>query len=180
MHNEEQHGKAVDPAHQRIIECNLPVLTSFCGMEPYRGDGSYESLSSYLEEAEAILSKAENEATLRKDDLVSDFIQKHGKEAFLELKKSNYNIRLDQFVTGSDQPRLLEVIDDHIVPRSGFVFLTPQSKTGRAPFYSSEKILGSWHIKTLWFNLGVLLCMSILGIVLLLTDGLNKLKIERI
>ena len=180
MHNEEQHGKAVDPAHQRIIECNLPALTSFCGMEPYRGDGSYESLSSYLEEAEAILSKAENEATLRKDDLVSDFIQKHGKEAFLELKKSNYNIRLDQFVTGSDQPRLLEVIDDHIVPRSGFVFLTPQSKTGRAPFYSSEKILGTWHIKTLWFNLGVLLCMSILGIVLLLTDGLNKLKIERI
>jgi len=179
MRDEERQGKAVDPAHQRVIECNLPVLASFCGMEPYRGDGSYESLNNYLEEAEAILSKAENEATLKKDDLVSDFVREHGKEAFLELKKENYNIRLDQFVTGSDQQRLLDVIDDHIVPRSAIIFLTPQSKIGRAPFYSSEKVLGSWHIKTLWFNLGVLLCMAILATLLLLTDTPGRYIRER-
>ncbi len=179
MREEERQGKAVDPAHQRVIECNLPVLSTFCGMEPYRGDGSYESLNNYLEEAEAILSKAENEATLKKDGLVSDFIREHGKEAFLELKKKNYNIRLDQFVTGSDQPRLLDVIDDHIVPRSAIIFLTPQSKIGRAPFYSSEKVLGSWHIKTLWFNLGVLLCMAILTTLLLLTDTPGRYIRER-
>jgi hypothetical protein len=65
---------------------------------------------------------------------------------------------------------MLDVIDDYIVPRSGLIFLTPQSHAGRAPFYSSEKILGSWHVKTLWFNLSVLLLMSIIAIILLLTD----------
>ena len=179
MNDEEQHGKDVDPNHKRVIECNLPVLATFCGMKPYTGDGSYQSFRIYLKEAETILSKQENRATLMKDALVSDFIKEHGKEAFLELKRNNYNISLDQFVTGSDQKRLLDIIDGHIVPRSGLIFLTPHSKIGRAPFYSSEKVLGSWHIKTLWFNLSVLLFMSILAIVLLLTDTPGRYLRER-
>ena len=170
MRDEEQQDKEVNPTHKRIIERNLPVLTTFCGMAPYTGDGDYPSLHAYMKEAESMLSKQENEATLMKDAIVTDIIRQQGKEAFLELKRNNYNIRLDQFVTGSDQQRILDIIDDHIVPRSGLIFLTPQSKIGRAPFYCSEKVLGSWHIKTLWFNLGVLLGMSILAILLLLTD----------
>ncbi len=179
MNDEEQHGKDVNPNHKRVIECNLPVLATFCGMKPYTGDGSYQSFRTYLKEAETILSKQENRATLMKDALVSDFIKEHGKEAFLKLKRNNYNISLDQFVTGSDQKRLLDIIDGHIVPRSGLIFLTPHSKIGRAPFYSSEKVLGSWHIKTLWFNLSVLLFMSILAIVLLLTDTPGRYLRER-
>ena len=179
MNDEEQHGKDVNPNHKRVIECNLPVLATFCGMKPYTGDGSYQSFRTYLREAETILSKQENRATLMKDALVSDFIKEHGKEAFLELKRNNYNISLDQFVTGSDQKRLLDIIDGHIVPRSGLIFLTPHSKIGRAPFYSSEKVVGSWHIKTLWFNLSVLLFMSILAIVLLLTDTPGRYLRER-
>ena len=179
MNDEEQHGKDVNPNHKRVIECNLPVLATFCGMKPYTGDGSYQSFRTYLKEAETILSKQENRATLMKDALVSDFIKEHGKEAFLELKRNNYNISLDQFVTGSDQKRLLDIIDGHIVPRSGLIFLTPHSKIGRAPFYSSEKVVGSWHIKTLWFNLSVLLFMSILAIVLLLTDTPGRYLRER-
>ena len=110
---------------------------------------------------------------------ISDFIKQKDKDAFLELKKNNYNIKLEQFVTGADQERLLDIIDNHIVPRSAYVYLTPQSKIGRAPFYSSEKVLGLWHIKTLWFNLGVLLCMSIIVIVLLLTDCPGKYMREK-
>ena len=107
------------------------------------------------------------------------FIKQNGKEAFLELKKNNYNIKLEQFVTGADQQRLLDIIDNHIVPRTAFVYLTPKSKIGRAPFYSSEKLLGSSRIKTLWFNLGVMLCMSIVAIVLLLTDCPGKYMREQ-
>ena len=73
-------------------------------------------------------------------------------------------------VVGADQGRMLDVIDHHIVPRTGLVFLTPQSRIGRAPFYSSEKIVGSWHIKTLWFNMGVMLLMCIIVAGLLFAD----------
>ena len=36
--------------------------------------------------------------------------------------------------------------------------------------YSSEKIIGDWHIKTIWFNLSILLLMSIIVTWMLLTD----------
>ena len=179
MSDEEQRGKTVDPVHMEVIKTNLPVLAAFCRIKPYDGDYSYQSLHDYLGEVETTLSKCENEATLKKDALISGFIKQQGKDAFLEQKRNSYNIKLEQFVTGADQQRLLDVIDNHIVPRTAYVYLTPQSKIGRAPFYSSEKVLGSWHIKTLWFNLGVLLCMSIVAILLLLTDCPGKYMREK-
>ena len=127
-----------------------------------------------MKKAEKILAKRGNDYTLKKDAMIASIIKQQGKEAFLEVKKDNFNIKLEEFVTGADQPRMVEVVDDYLVPRSGIIYLTPRTKLGRAPFYSSEKIFGSWHIKTLWFNLGVILLMSIIAIILLLTDYPGK------
>ena len=154
----------------QVIKTNLPVLTEFCGMQPYTGDYSYQSLKDYMKEAERLLAKRGNKATLKGDALMSSFIKKDGKEAMLQLKRDNYNIKLADFVVGADQMRMLDVVDGHIVPRVGLVYLTPRNHWGRAPFYSSEKILGSWHIKTLWFNMGALLLMCILAAILLFAD----------
>ena len=102
--------------------------------------------------------------------MVAGFVNRNGKEWFLDLKRNNYNLKVEEFVTGATEGRLYDIVDDHIVPRSGIIYLTPYNKMGRAPFYSSEKILGSWHVKTLWFNIGVLLLMAVIATVLLLTD----------
>ena len=139
-------------------------------MQPYQGDYGYESLKSYMTEAQNILSKRSNEMSLKINAQVSSFIRQNGKEALLDLKRNHFNTKLEDCVIGADQQRMVEVVEDCIVPRTGLVFLTPQSKVGRAPFYSSEKIVGPWHIKTLWFNISVLLLMSIIMTVLLLTD----------
>jgi len=64
----------------------------------------------------------------------------------------------------------VDVIDEYIVPRTGLIFLTPNNKIGRAPFYSSEKVLGNWHIKTLWWNMAMMLLMCIATAILLFTD----------
>ena len=120
-----------------------------------------------MKEAEAILSKRGNQLTLKADAIASNYIRQNGKEALIQLKRDNYNTKLEDCVIGADQQRMLDVIDNYIVPRTGLIYLTPQSKIGRAPFYSSEKVLGSWHIKTLWFNMAVLLLMSIIMISLL-------------
>ena len=174
MNDEKKQGKPVNPAHLNIINTNLPVLTEFCGMAPYDGDGSYHSLYKYLKEAEKILSKRGNDFTLKKDAMISTIVKTQGKDAFLELKKDNYNIKLEEFVTGADQLRMVDVVGDYLVPRSGIIYLTPHNKLGRAPFYSSEKVLGSWHIKTLRFNLGIIFLMSVIAIILLLTDYPGK------
>jgi ABC-type multidrug transport system ATPase subunit len=174
MNDEKKQGKEVNPAHLSIINTNLPVLSEFCGMAPYTGDGSYQSLYDYMKEAEKILGKRGNDFTLQKDAMISTIVKAQGKDDFLELKKNNYNIKLEEFVTGADQRRMVDIVDNYLVPRTGIIYLTPHNKLGRAPFYSSEKVFGSWHIKTLWFNLGVILLMSIIAIILLLTDCPGK------
>ena len=175
MKDEEKQGKEVKPQHMEVIRTNLPVITAYCEMQPYQGDYSYSSLKQYMKEAETILSTRGNKATLKVDALMASMLRKYGKEEILKLKKDNYNIQLEDFVIGAAEKRMLDVVDDVIVPRSGLVFLTPQSKVGRAPFYSSEKILGSWHIKTLWFNMAVMLLMCLVIAGFLFADYPGKL-----
>ena len=173
--DEEKKGKPVDPKHMETIRMNLPDITSYCQMKPYQGDYSYTSLYDYMKEAENILAKRSNDATLRADNKMAAMIREQGKESILQLKRDNYNIKLEDCVIGADQRQMLDVIDGHLVPRMSIIYLTPRSQCGRAPFYSSEKIIGSWHIKTLWFNMSVLLLMCIILTILLLTDWPGKI-----
>ena len=173
--DEEKKGKSVDPMHLETIRMNLPDITSYCQMKPYQGDYSYTSLYDYMKEAEDILAKRSNDATLKADNKMAAMIREQGKESILQLKRDNYNIKLEDCVIGADQRQMLDVIDGHLVPRMSIIYLTPRSQCGRAPFYSSEKIIGSWHIKTLWFNMSVLLMMCIILIILLLTDWPGKI-----
>ena len=170
LKDEQKNGKPVKPEHMDIIHENLPVITEYCEMEPYQGDDSYESLKEYMKEAEKILSARSNKVTLKADARTAQFIRENGKEALLQLKRDHYNLKLEDCVIGADQRSTIEVVGTTIVPRTGIIFLTPRNKMGRAPFYSSEKIIGSWHVKTLWFNMAVLLFMSIIMTILLLTD----------
>ena len=167
MKDEQKQGKKAKVDHMEVIRTNLPQLTDFCHMKPYQGDESYESLKQYMDDAEAWLSKHGNQITLKADALVANYIRQNGKEALLQLKRDNYNTKLEDCVMGADQRHMLEVVDNYIVPRMYAIYLTPQSTMGNAPFYSSEKILGSWHVKTLWFNTGVLLLMCVIMVILL-------------
>ena len=170
MRDEQKRGREVNPEHLRVIRTNLPQLTAFCGIDDYTGDESYESLYAYLKEAEELLIKRGNKFTLQGDRLMTDAIKKFGKEKLLQLKRDNCNLKLEDLVTGADQGRVLDIVKGHIVPRAGLVYLTPRNHIGRAPFYSSEKILGSWHVKTLWFNISVLLLMCLFTGILLFND----------
>ena len=159
LKDERRRGLEVNPEHLRVIQTNLPVLTTFLGLEPYAGDWSDASLYSFLKELEQKLSKIGNKASLARNRMLSDLFRIYGKENVRALKRENYNIKLEDFVVGGEHGRLLDIVDSYIVPRAGFVYLTPRNNLGRAPFYSSEKILGPWHIKTLWFNMAVMVLM---------------------
>lgn len=179
MKDEERRGRDVNPEHIRVIRENLPVLTEYCGMQPYQGDYSYDSLKKFMNEAEDLLSQRSNKVTLEADAKMSALIREIGKDAVLQLKRDNFNIRLEDFAVGGGNGRTLSVVDGAIVPRSAFIYLTPQSKMGRAPFYSSEKVLGTWHIKTLWFNMGVMMLMCILLAIILFSNYNFKINLKR-
>ena len=123
-----------------------------------------------MKDAERILVVQGNKATLQADTQMAKMIQEHGKEGVMALKHDHYNLKLKDVVTGADQRRVIDIVDGHIVPRAGIVYLTPRNTWGQAPFYSSEKILGDCHIKTLWYNLTIMGIMSIILAILLFTD----------
>jgi len=179
MKDEERKGKEVNPDHMRTIRENLPILTDYCGMQSYQGDYTYDSLKKYMKDAEDILSKKSNKVTLEADAKISALIREKGKDAVLQIKRDNFNIRLEDFVIGGGNSRTLDVVDGAIVPRSAFIYLTPQSKIGRAPFYSSEKVLGTWHIKTLWFNMGVMMLMCIFVAFILFSNYNFNIKLKK-
>ena len=170
MKSEQEQGKEVDPMHMETIRINLPIVSSYCGMEPYKGDYSYASLRQYLKDAEKLLVDRSNAISIQADRQISSMVREMGKDAVLEVKRNNHNLKLEDCVVGADQKGMLEVIDGHIVPRMQAIFLTPQNNWGRAPFYSSVKILGDWYIKTLWFNIAVLLLMGFILSIFLFTD----------
>ena len=168
--DEQKNHKPVDPNHMEVIRTNLPRVTDFCGIQPYQGAYDYQSLYDYMQEAEKYLVKRSNKLALQRDAIMSQLLRTIGKDGVLQLKRDNYNLKLEDCVVGADQHSMVDVIEDCIVPRTGLIFLTPFSTCGNAPFYSSQKVVGSWHFKTLWFNISIMLLMSLLCIILLLSD----------
>ena len=162
------------PEHLEVIRTNLPLLARYEGVKPYQGDYSYVSLHQYMKETERYLVKEGNKATLKEDAQMPKMIREKGKDAVLALKRDHCNLKLKDLVTGADQGRVIDIVDSYIVPRAGIVYLTPHDPLGRAPFYSSEKLLGKWHVKTLCFNLAVMCIMSIILAILLFTDCPGK------
>ena len=162
-------AEGADPAYMRRIANALPRVEAAYGTA-YSGDMGYESLKSYLEDAKKALEKRANTLTLEKDRIISDMIREKGSARMVSLKKDSYNLQLEKVLTGASSEKALEIVRDNMVPNVGYVFLTPVSINGRAPFYSSFKRIGSANIPTLWFNTFVLILMSILMTVLLLLN----------
>ena len=170
MHDEKTKGEEVQPEHMDVIKKALPTLSRICNMKQYSGDYSYKSLRAYTDEAEDTLSYRCNKATLEEDKIVMSIINKIGKDEFLKLKKEHYNKQLENFCINADTKHTHDIIDGYIVPRAGFIYLTPLSTNGRAPFYSSVKVIGNTKIPTLKFNIAILLLMSLIAAIMLYTD----------
>lgn len=169
-------GEELSPVHMQVLVNELPTLASACGLEPYSGNYDYESVTAYLNNAKAVLGRVCNDVTLQKDRMMSDAIKVYGKENMIDLKRANCNIKLEEFVVGGESDEAIEVVDGHLVPLIGRIYLTPKSHNGRAPFYSSVKVLGSREIPTLWFNMSVLLLMCVIFTVLLIMNIPDKKK----
>lgn len=176
MKDEQRRGIEVNPEHKQIIFTELPRLTALCELAPYKGDSSYQSIKDYLLELEDVVKTRSNRWTLLEDRITTDRIKELGKDGLRQLKRDNYNIALQDFVTGADQTSLSKIVDGHIVAKAGAVWLLPKSKCGRAPFYSSVKLIGNHSIPTLLYNMMVLCLMACVAIILLLMNIPEKLR----
>lgn len=171
MRQERQRGNTAGVQEQmELLRNEVPYLAEVCSMAPYSGGYDHASLHQWLDNAELYMSRKGNKAALDADRLTQRRIKEIGAKELLKLKRDNHNLQLQSQLAGMDAREVCEVVGGHIVPRAGFVYLTPRSTNGNAPFYSSEKRLGTLTIPTLWFNMAVMLTMCIITTLMLLMD----------
>lgn len=170
LNDEKAQGKTVQPEHMDIIKKALPTIADVAGMPAYSGQYDYASLRKYTDDAEHILSDRGNSATLAEDKIVSQRIREIGKEEYKQLKRDRFNLQLENFVVNTDSKHTHDIVDGYIVPRIGYIYLTPRTDFGSAPFYSAEKVVAGKPVPTLWFNICVLMLYSILMAALLYND----------
>lgn len=162
LNDEIKNKKEVNPVHMDVIRKALPVIAEVCNIKEYQGNYDYASLRQYTDEADKLIAQKSNRATLLEDKIITQKIKLMGKEDFLQLKRDHYNLQLENFCINADTKHTHDIVDGYIVPRAGFIYLTPRSCDGMAPFYSSVKVIGTHEIPTLKFNIAVLLIMSII------------------
>lgn len=181
-------GLEVKQSHFDIIVNSLPKLAEICEMEPYYDVSQlnsilytpeiYFQLDAYFQQAETILKKRCNYYNIAVDKDVTAYISENGKDELLKLKRNHYNLFLEDLVINADAEKTHRIVGNTILPKAGYIFIDPSSKDGRAPFYSSTKILGNCHIPTLWYNMGVLLLMCILTALALFFNFPGKFLIK--
>lgn len=174
LSDEQKNGKEVNPLHLDVIKKALPTIADVTGMTSYTGNFDYASLRKYTDEAESVLSDRGNKATLYEDKIITQKLREMGKDEYKQLKRDNYNLQLENFVLNADSKHTHDIVDGYIVPRMGFIFLTPRTNCGNAPFYSSEKVVAGNHIPTLCFNSLVLIIYSLILALLLFFDCPGK------
>ncbi|MDO4496215.1 MAG: ATP-binding cassette domain-containing protein [Bacteroidales bacterium] len=178
LEDERQKGKPMKPSHLQVISNELPVLASYAEVEPYKeslkfeeyDSAMYVSIKDYLSDIETLLQKRSNSNTLYADRVLTKMRDAMGGDAFRHLRESHVNRKLEDVVINYMAGETHTVVGGHIVPRMGFVYLTPRSKNGMAPFYSPVKCVGDLQIPTLWFNIGILALMGIVVLIMLYTD----------
>ena len=170
-----------DSTDLETVRRGIPVLWDRFDIRPYEGRlediryGTFDTtlradIREWLTYAEDTLGTIGTGATLAADRILTDYRNKYGREALLELRRDNWNNFLESLVINSASDELYTVIDGTIVPKVGQVWLDPPSHNGRAPFYSSTKIVGNLKISTLAYNIGILVLMCLSAGLLLFLD----------
>lgn len=162
LRDEQEKGKEENPLHLAIIHRELPYITEMTGLEPYRGGDSLDAIDDYLQQAKKVLDDRCNRVTLAKDRLVAEFVEKNGKEAYTNLKKDHFNLKIEDLVLNVYSDHSHAIVGTSLVPRTGKIFLTPRSRCGRAPFYTGVKRLGDKLIPTPWFDCSILILMCLI------------------
>jgi len=168
--DEQARGKEAKEDHRDIISKTLPTLAAYCDIEPYAGKFDYASLKAYLDKVKTALSKDGNAKALELDEIICDRIEEIGKDAYHDLRNTHTNKYLEHVLSNEGTDELYRIVDGKVVPSAGEIYLEPATHDGRAPFYSAYKQIGSLKIKTLWFNMAVMLLMAAIVALMLYND----------
>lgn len=99
----------------------------------------------------------------KREDKVSELLDKYGKEKYLKYKDNYTNTRITEFVTNSMAEKRIVEYGHHLIQRVYPVFNLPHESNStfdfRTHFFAPKKLFLGQYFSTFWFNILVLWLM---------------------
>jgi len=123
---------------------------------------------NYLKTAKTYYGKRLNNLSIDKDKITRALHKNIGdNKSFNEFKNKHYNVKLAEIVLNRTNLETYTVSENVILRKIEPIYQVPDSKSGRAQFYSSTKKIGRHTMNTLAFNIITLWIMTIIVSILL-------------
>lgn len=145
----------------------LAILGKIARIEPYRPG---TAPAAYLDKVDDALATRADNFTALLNNVQEERIREIGTDAFNELKKQHHNLAIEELVLNTSSSRFYKEAHHRIYPKTGTVYLYPDSPWGQAPFYSYEKKLAGHTFSAFTFNLLMLGIFAILTIIAIFAE----------
>lgn len=93
-----------------------------------------------------------------------------------ELYSDYFNHSIANLAKNSGRINSFKILNNKIIQLSDPIYVKPYNKYGRALFYSSEKRIGNFYLDTVLYNFLVIFFMILVGIFLINSELLYKIK----
>ncbi len=137
---------------------------------------TYDLLQEYFENANKYLNNRQYKLNLKSDSVSRYLTEKLGsRDAVFKLKQKNHNKKLEEILRNKAEFDAIKEENNRLVQVIDPVFKIPDSKIGRAHFYSPVKIIGNYTFDTVFFNILFIWLTSIIIYLTLIFDVFRKL-----
>ncbi len=129
-----------------------------------------------LEQKRKQVSSALNKIRFKKDNILESLTKKYrGEDGVNALKQKSVNKAVCDLVLNRSVSDQVIQVESEIFIKSDPVFRLPQSRVGRAHFFTSFKRIGGYIIETYWFNLMTIWLMILLLYIMLVLEFITKI-----
>ena len=150
------------------------TFNRFNDLEPdYFTQNTYDNALYYLNSLRKKYQSLREDANDQREDVYRNRIKLLGKEEALKIRE-HHNTNLANLVLNRDELTKVYETDFAYVQKKDPIFMYPDSDYGQAHFYAPLKIVGSWHIDTLWFNLFMIWSITAVLYLALIKDVLRR------
>ncbi|MCX7954467.1 MAG: ATP-binding cassette domain-containing protein [Bacteroidales bacterium] len=131
-------------------------------------------LINYLNKKNEVFINLYNKTIKQIDEKLNKLKQKYGQDGIVKLKNDYHNESVADQVLNRQSLQMYKIIDDNILQTTKPIFKDPESKIGRAHYFSPYKKIGNIKIDTKWFNVLFIWFTSLLLYIALRYDLLRK------
>jgi len=135
----------------------------------------YSAAKNYFELLRLYYDKIYEAAYEKRDNMYIRYNQKYGANKLIKLKQNYHNEALADLVLNTNQLTKISQSESRLIQEMDPIYRIPESRIGRAHFYSAYKRILGRVFDTVWFNITILWLATATLYIILIGDLFRKL-----